>query len=199
MKEELVEPSDLHLQQFKNVLYKLGSLKEDSWEAFSKKLCYKKVQKSKFLISLDEIENNIYFILKGAVRVFVPYENKELSTNFRFENQFTSSVTSFLQRSPSQYYIKTLIESELLYINHADLNYLYKTFLDINVLGRHVMEQLLIDKRQRELDFLTLSAEERYHKLLTENPEYVLQIPLKHIASFLGIAAESLSRIRARK
>ncbi|NNL91606.1 MAG: Crp/Fnr family transcriptional regulator [Saprospiraceae bacterium] len=188
-----------HLAQFKKMLSFLGEISDASWQAFSERLASHTLGKGELLTEKDQIENNIYFINKGAIRVYVVHEGKELSTNFRFENQFTSSVTSFLLREPSQYNIKTLVATNFLVISHEDLYWLYDNFLDINVLGRVVMERLLIDKRQRELDFFTLSAEDRYYKLLKEHPDYVLQIPLKHIASFLGITAESLSRIRAKK
>jgi len=199
MTMEFVMASENQLIQFKKRLSQLGPLGEESWKAFSSKLKYCTLPKGEYLTELNEIEQRIYFITKGAVRVFVPSEERELSTNFRFDNQFTSSLTSFLTQEPSQYYIKTLIASEFLTVSHDDLYWLYDNYLEINVLGRVVMERLLIDKRQKELNFLTLSAEDRYKKLLEEHPDYVLQIPLKHLASFLGITPESLSRIRAKR
>ncbi len=177
----------------------LGELSDAAWNAFANRMSYLKLEKGEVLTREGEIEDKIYFIVKGAVRVYVYHQSKQVCTNFRFTNQFTSSITSFLTRTPSQYYLCTQVDSELMVISHTELYWLYNNFIEINTLGRVVMEVLLIEKRQRELDFLTLTAEERYLKLVAEHPRYVQQFPLKYLASFLGITAESLSRIRAKQ
>lgn len=184
------------LRSFKQRLNGLGILSEHTWTSFSERLEYVQYPKSAAITTAGSTEQWIYFILKGAVRVFVISEGREVVTNFRFDNQFTSSLTSFLTQSPSQYFLHTMAETTALRFHYTSLQEMYKNHIDLNVLGRVLMEQLLIDKRQRELDFLTLSADKRYQKLLEEHPEYVQNIPLKYIASFLGVTPESLSRIR---
>ena len=186
-----------HLDQFKRVLFRMGRLSDAAWTAFANRMTFLKLEKGEVLTRAGEIEDKIYFIIRGAVNVYVIDDGRGVSTNFRFANQFASSLTSFLTRQPSQYWLRTLVDSEFLVISHTELYWLYENFIEINTLGRIVMEALLIDKRQRELDFLTLSAEQRYLKLLEENPGYVQRIPLKYVASFLGITPESLSRIRS--
>ena len=187
------------LEIFRSKLAQLGPLSDAAWKAFANRMTHLKLDKDEVLTREGEIEDKIYFIVKGAVRVYVCRDGKEISTNFRFDNQFTSSLTSFLTRRPSQYWLRTQLPSEFLVFSHTELYWLYENFIEINTLGRVVMEVLLIDKRQRELDFLTLSADERYNKLVQEHPQYIQRIPLKHLASFLGITAESLSRIRAKQ
>jgi CRP-like cAMP-binding protein len=187
------------LDAFRVKLAQLGTLSDPAWKAFANRMTYLKLNKDEVMIREGQIEDKIYFIIKGAVRVYVHHDGKEICTNFRFDNQFTSSITSFLTRRPSQYWLRTQAPSEFLVFSHTELYWLYENFVEINTLGRVVMEVLLIDKRQRELDFLTLSAEERYLKLVEEHPTYVQSIPLKYLASFLGITPESLSRIRAKQ
>lgn len=156
------------------------------------------VSKNQFLIQEKELENYIHFIIEGAVIVYLIKNEIEYVTNFRFTGQFTSSLNSFLLRPPSEYFIKTLVNSKFLSIAYDDLQYLYSKYPQINTLGRITMEKLLIEKRQREVDFMTLSAEERYYKLMYIHPEYILTIKQKHLASYLGITPESLSRIRKK-
>ena len=187
-----------HLELFRSMLERLGPLSDSAWQAFSERIGYREFKKDEILIEEGQVEQYIYFILKGAIRVYVTTESKEICTNFRFDNQFASSLTSFLTRRPSQYWLKTQLPTKLLTISHTDLYWLYDNFVEINTLGRVVMEVLLIDKRQRELNFLTLDAESRYQKMVEEHPLYVQKIPLKYVASFLGITAESLSRIRTK-
>lgn len=184
--------------QFKQKLLGLGQVSDKTWLAFTEILHPKSFDKNTDLITCGQVEDSIHFITSGLVKVFVPHKDREMCTNFRFDNQFTSSLTSFIHQTESEYTITALLETHTLRISHADLYRLYDEHSDINLLGRVVMERLLIEKRQRELDLLLLSAEERYHKLVHEYPEYIQQISLKSLASFLGIAQASLSRIRAK-
>ena len=184
---------------FRVKLAQLGEISDIAWNAFAARMSVLELGKDEVLTAQGNVEDNIYFIVKGAVRVYVDHKDKDICTNFRFDNQFTSSITSFLTREPSQYWLRTQVPSKFLVFGHEDLMWLYENYVEINTLGRVVMETLLIDKRQRELDFLTLSAEERYVKLTNEHPQYIQQIALKYLASFLGITPESLSRIRAKR
>ncbi len=189
-----------HLDQFRSKLSQLGPLSDAAWKAFANRMTFLSLDKDEFLTREGQIEDKIYYIIEGAVRVYVNSEDgKEICTNFRFDNQFTSSITSFLTRRPSQYWLRTQVPSKFLVFSHTELYWLYENFVEINTLGRVVMEVLLIDKRQRELDFLMLSADKRYKKLVEEHPQYIQRIQLKHLASFLGITAESLSRIRSKQ
>ena len=187
-----------HLTQFRSTLSQIGTLSERSWLAFIGKMCYRKINKSSWLIEEGTIENYVHFLLSGAVMVYVKHEGREVCTNFRFHNDFTCSFTSMITRAPSRYWIQAIHDTETLSIHYQDLENLYANHMEINTMGRRMMALLLIDKRQREVDFLTLSAHERYDKLLDEHPQLIQEIPLKHLASFLGITPESLSRIRAK-
>ena len=187
------------LGQFKEKLFGLGHISDESWSAFASCLSPKSFVKGQNLVEFGAIEDYIYYILTGAVKVYVPHKDKEICTNFRFDNQFTSSVTSFIERTPSEYTITALTDTSTLAFSHDDLTHLYNTYPEINFLGRRVMEQLLIDKRQRELNFLMLSAKERYLKMMEEYPKYVQFLTSKNLASYLGITPESLSRIRGKR
>lgn len=185
--------------QFKEKLFGLGHISDESWAAFASCLSPKSFDKCQNLVEVGDVEDYIYYILSGAVKVYVPHKDKEICTNFRFDNQFTSSVTSFIERTPSEYTITALTDTSTLAFSHADLTHLYNTYPEINFLGRRVMEQLLIDKRRRELNFLMLSAKERYLKMMEEHPKYVRFLTSKNLASYLGITPESLSRIRGKR
>lgn len=176
--------------------------KTDVTESFIKifydKTSLKTCKKNEFLIRKGEQENYINFIFEGLVMVYLLKDNNEYVTNFRFTNQLTSSLNSFILREPSDYSIKALVDSKFLSICYDDLQFMYENYHQVNTLGRLTMEKLLLEKRQREVDFMVLSAEERYNKMRQNHPEYILNIKQKHLASFLGITPESLSRIRKK-
>ena len=186
------------LKMFRHKIMGLGMVTDELWQSFESGLKYMVVDKKKELTNIGEMEKNIYYIIEGAVHVFVKYKGKEVSTNFRFANQFTSSVTSYILGAPSEYCISTLTDCKLIVIPKEHLDNIYRIFPEFNKLGRTVMEYLLIEKRKRELELLTLSAEEMYRELMKKDPKVVLEIPLKYIASFIGITPESLSRVRSK-
>jgi len=187
------------LTSFREYLNQYCLQSDHCWMAFSNRLNHVILPKGAILTQLGEVEDKIYFVRDGIVREYVEFEGREFSIDFVFENGFTSSITSYLKRSPSQYCLTTQVPTELISISHSELTWLYENFAEINIIGRKLTEFLLIEKRQRELDLLTISAEDRYLNLLSQHPKYLQHIPLKHLASFLGVTAESLSRIRAKR
>ena len=164
---------------------------------------YEKVvyPKKTTILKEGEVENYLYFIDKGIIRFFLnkihPAEpSKEITFSLLTENMFGSAYDSFITRSPCSYNVKTVTDSELYRIHFDDLEELYTTTKISNYLGRISAEQLYVRKMQREISLLTHSAEERYMNLLRSNPRLIQEVPLKHIASYIGITSQALSRIR---
>ncbi|WP_312077321.1 Crp/Fnr family transcriptional regulator [Chryseobacterium sp.] len=160
------------------------------------------IPKKTNLTTAGEVENYLYFIDKGFVRFYinknVKNDIKEITFSFTSENSFTSAYDSFITRKPCEYNIQTLKKTTVFRIHFDDLQELYNKTTVGNFLGRISAEQLYVKKAKREIDFLMYSAEERYLDLMKTFPEYILQIPLKFIASYLGITPQALSRIRKR-
>ena len=116
--------------------------------------------------------------------------------DFFFENEMVCGYTSFLTQLPTDVKIVALMECEIEMISRKDLLKVYETSLDANKFGRILTEQGYIRKSNREKDFLTKTAEERYTEMFLTHSEYISHIPVNKIAKYLGIHPESLSRIR---
>ena len=99
---------------------------------------------------------------------------------------------------PSIENIQFLEDSTLYYISSNDLNELYKVSLQMNIIGRKMAEEYCKILEERSFSLQTHSAEERYNDFLKREPEAILRISLGHIASYLGISQETLSRIRKK-
>jgi CRP-like cAMP-binding protein len=159
------------------------------------------IPKKTIILNQGQIEDYLYFISEGIVRFFLhkphPTEPpKEITFSFLVKDMFFSAYDSFITRKPCNYNIETLKHTVTYRIHYQDLQDLYKNAEIGNYIGRISAEGLYLRKAQREMSLLMYSAEERYLELLRTYPEYVLQIPLKYIASYLGITPQALSRIR---
>ena len=160
----------------------------------------RKFEKNSPLCSIGEIEKNFYFINSGIVEATM-FNNKEEERiiEFFFPGQFVASFTSLLSQQPSDVFQSCLTECVLEVIDFSKFKEACKTSQVSSSYYIKLLEDAYIQRSNREKDFLTLSAEERYSKLIESRPEVIQQIPVFRIAKYLGIHPESLSRIRKTK
>ena len=145
-----------------------------------------------------QVENNLSFIDQGVVRYFVMANDKEITFDFAFQNSFYCAYDSFYTRTKTKVYIQAITDTQLYSISYEKLQMLYEECETAKKLGRIATEFLLAKKVKRELALLTKTPQERYESLLNEQPKYIQQIPLKYLASYIGVVPETLSRIRRR-
>lgn len=141
----------------------------------------------------------IYFVQRGALRVYYFKDSHEITESFEFENNFVARAESLFTGEPSRKAIEAIEDSEVIAINTVKLFALYDTHRDIERLFRKMIEKAYVKTVNRIEDLQFHTAAERYAELQSEHPDVLLRVPLKMIASYLGITPESLSRIRATK
>jgi CRP-like cAMP-binding protein len=142
---------------------------------------------------------NIYFVKKGLLRIYYYKEAIEITENFEFENSIVARADSLFNANPSRKAIQAIEKSELVAINSSQLFKLYDTYPDIERLFRKIFENAYVETVNRIESIQFHSAEERYQNLLNQSKQIIQRVPLKFIASYLGITQVSLSRIRAKK
>ena len=125
-------------------------------------------------------------------------DGKEINTQFVFENEFVTDYDSFLQSKPSRYFIQALEDSEIVTFNLIALQNAYNQSQNWERFGRMVAEQSYKLTTQRVESFLFLDGEQRYLDLVKSQPQILDRIPLYHIASYIGLERESLSRLRRK-
>ncbi|HVI48600.1 MAG TPA: Crp/Fnr family transcriptional regulator [Chitinophaga sp.] len=167
-----------------------------SWPQFSKILHPVGFAAGEYLSQPGKVADAIFYITSGIVRACLMYNDKDISLDFAFPGNFTSSYASFIRQAPAEVGLQAIGDVTGYAFYHDDIHGLYDTCHICERMGRAVAEQQYLRKYQRELSFLQYSAQERYLQLLAEHPEVVQYISIKQIASFLGIEPESLSRIR---
>ncbi len=156
----------------------------------------KQFSKNDLLIEEGQICRHLYFIEKGSIRGFYNIDGKDVSQWFGFENDFVTSFRSFTLRTASKEYIQVLEESLVWSISKDELDNLLLQFPELEKLVRLVYEQYYIRLEERYSNAHFKTATERYEDLQHQQPHILQRIPLGYIASYLGISAETLSRIR---
>lgn len=150
------------------------------------------------ILANGQSENYLSFIHSGIVRYYVTPNDKEITFDFAFTNSFYCAYDSFYRRTKTETYIEALTNCELYSISYESLQSLYEKCETAKKIGRTATEFLLDRKVKRELDLLTKTPQERYEQLLKDQPRYIEKIPLKYLASYIGVVPETLSRIRKR-
>ncbi|KQM78775.1 hypothetical protein ASE74_12480 [Pedobacter sp. Leaf216] len=189
-----------YLEDYQNlfsVFNAIHPLSEELKSAIIKNSHIAKVDKKTTLLSAGENSNTIYFIVSGGARVYyLDKDGKQTNTWFLFENELLISVYGFFTGQPSFEYIETLEDTTLIVVKREKLDELYLKFMEFNYIGRKLTEYYYIRNEVQANELRMLSAKERYEQLFKRNPQLFQRVSLGHIASYLGISQETLSRIR---
>lgn len=186
-------------EELKSFFEKQVALDQGAWEDLEKIITLKEFKRKDHFLYQGQICKHLGFIVKGYVRLYFLKDGEEITKDFNFENSFCGSYASFSLCQPSRFNIVAMEKVNLYTIGREDLFRLFDKYPSLQKLGRLSMEYMFIRKEMREASFLLDSAEQRYCELLTLYPGIQQRVPLKYLASYLGITAETLSRIRANK
>ncbi|WP_223601646.1 Crp/Fnr family transcriptional regulator [Chryseobacterium sp. GVT01B] len=155
--------------------------------------------KSDFFLKQGEKCKYLGFIKKGTIRCFyINDQGREINFGFYFENEFFTDYESILCDTVSNMNIQALENCEILLLSKDHLRALYKKEAYWQQFGRVMSEKIYLDAKKRIDDLLCYSPENRYLNLVKKQPALFQKIAQKHIASYLGVTEQSLSRIRSR-
>ncbi len=172
-------------------------LEDKEWSSLIDIIEVMSIRKNEFFLSKNQICDSIAYLNKGTLIYYQTLDNgNDITTDFAFEGDWVTNNHSRLNNIPSHLNIKAIENSDLLVIKQKDLLDLYDRIPKLEKLGRLLMEHAYVKLVQLSIDLQTLSATDRYLKLLGDYPEIINKVPLYHIANYLGIAPKSLSRIR---
>lgn len=185
-------------EELKKYVNTILPVDEESWAAFQEKIKEKYLSRHEHFLVQGEVCRQLGFIASGYVRLYYIKDDEEVTKDFNFENDFCGSYASFITARPSLFNVIAMEPVKLYTISRESLLTLYENFFCWQKLGRISMERMFIKKEQREASFLLDSPEMRYQKLIKETPHFVQRVPLKYLASYMGITPETLSRIRKK-
>ena len=187
------------MEEFKKIITGISPLSDESLAEFLKHCDTVKVKKDGYILKNNKVCKHIFFVKSGFIRIFYYKKGKEITEWLSSEKGFFFSITSYFKQTPSHLVIKCLEDSEIIRIDRKGFTSLISKNLEVaNLFIKMLSEALILSqKRMESIQFET--AKQRYKNLLKSEPEILQRVPLQHIASFLGITSETLSRIRAGK
>lgn len=163
--------------------------------------CYfnhKTVSKNTILEYEGDFAKNLYFINSGYVRIFHIENGEEITTDIIEQRSLTTLFDSFINGKPAEENLQCISDCDLFYISKAEYENLYTTNSYWKKICNQIYKETISSNLKRTKSILSLSAEERYLKLMHEKNDLIKNIQLKYIASYIGIKPESLSRIRKK-
>lgn len=166
---------------------------------FTSLLKVKKLKKKQYLLQEGDITRYEYFVNKGCLRTYtIDEKGLEHVIQFAIEDWWIGDMYSFLTQTPAKYTIDALEDSELCCLEKNALEELYVKVPKFEKFFRHLLQNAFISLQERIIANLSQQADERYCTFIDKYSSMEKRLPLKQIASYLGITPESLSRIRSQ-
>ena len=139
------------------------------------------------------------YVCEGLLRrYYINEKGNKITTGFVKENEYATDYPAFIRQKPTKYYMECLEPSVIIKLSYQDIQEGYKKFKNNEMYGRLIAEHVLTVQTDRVESFLFENAEQRYLNFIDDNPDIINRISLTHLASYLGIERQSLSRIRKK-
>lgn len=157
------------------------------------------IAKGKFLVEPGEANHPLHFVHSGVVRyVVAPLTGEDVTKDFSFAPVFATSFGSAVRGLPARVGVAAVTDCVVSTWPFKLLTSLFDANVEWQKLGRKLAEWLYVRKEDREIAFLTLTAEQRYAAMAAEFPDRIADVPQRQLASYLGLTPESLSRLKKR-
>lgn len=172
-------------------------ISEAEFELIETVLSKRNVKRKRTILNEGEISRYLFFVVAGSLRSFTidPNANEHVM-QFAFEGHWVSDLSSFITQSPGEMVIEAIEDSEVLLLPHHEFELLLNKVPALEKFFRQLYQRAYVALQKRVSMRESTTAKERYKELMSKHPNIAKRVPLLSIASYLGITAESLSRIR---
>ncbi|MBN2731228.1 MAG: Crp/Fnr family transcriptional regulator [Balneolaceae bacterium] len=173
------------------------SLTNEEWEMCRNNFRPKRMLKRQFLLQEGDVCRELAFVEKGSLYSYtVDSKGNQHVIRFAFEGWWMANLQSFFTQTPTNLNIEVLEDSELLMLDRQNHEKLIEEIPAYERYQRIMFQNAYVALQQRVENALGLTAEEKYARLIEQNPEFLNRVPLNLVASYLGVSPETLSRVR---
>ena len=179
-------------------LSRYGELEQEALADLVSKTRGMEVAKGQILVMQGDVSDAIYIVVEGAVRAFSIYGDKEYTDWFPLPDQAFCAITSYFTGEPSHHTYEVIVPGRLLKIMKKDVEEMLDKYRSVERIFREVVTETMLFSCAQLISTRYMTAEERYAEVVAQYPALLQIVPLKHLASYLAISPETLSRIRAK-
>jgi CRP-like cAMP-binding protein len=187
------------MEQLRNYILALTDFSEQSWQLLLPVLTRIEVKKGAHLLKEGDVCNTLFYIEKGFCRSYYVRDGVEKNTAFFFENDIATNIASFGSGEPSAYFIQACEPLIVVAFDKAKLMEASRLSPEIETLGRKCVRTFAVKQEQQSDLFKLYTAQERYEYIERNYPNMLQRVSLTLLSSYLGVARETLSRIRKRR
>lgn len=181
-----------------NYFHSITPLPQELVDDIVQRAVIREFKKNEFILEAGKVSNYTSWIISGLVRTYYQRDGEEITTKFLWEGAAITSLFSYYSRKPGNECIVAMEDTTLASMHYDDMQYLYKTYPVFNVIGRVITEQYLYMLEIEVYNLRKQKAEDKYQFIVKHVPQLLQRVPLKYLATYLGINLETLSRIRAK-
>jgi CRP-like cAMP-binding protein len=184
------------LSRFRKKIESFAPVSDDDFLHLAHIMHEKHFSKGEVILKERQVCKEYYFILNGCIRSFGLEDGKEVNVKFFFEDDTACDFVSFRNQEPSKFYLIAMEDSVVYYATKAEAMQVFDNAASLQTLLFRFFQQLFFNEEQDSNNFKLMSPTDRYQFLIEHKPQYLQRISVLHLASYLGISRETLTRIR---
>jgi CRP-like cAMP-binding protein len=187
------------MDRVRSTIERYVPLTETTWDLMRTRWRIINLQRGDLFTRIGSTEDRFGIVESGVLRMTFPHDGEDICIGFSYDGSWCGVYDAFVTRTPARFEVKALTDCAVHCIHHRDLQELYDTVPAMERFGRRILEELLVGRATREIEQLSLDAEERFDRFMRRSAHLLQLVPQKDVASYLRMTPETFSRLRARR
>ena len=190
---------ELSLSRFRKKMEAFVPIPDDDFQQLAQIMHEKHFNKGDVILKEGQVCKYFYFIVSGCIRSFGLENGRDVNVKFYFEDDIACDFISFRRQEPSQFFLVAVEDCIVYCATKTEAEPIFRNTASLHLNLFRFFQELYLKEEEHSNNLKILSPPGRYEFLLENYPQYLQRIPLVHLASYLGISRETLSRIRNKK